>query len=170
MTRRIVWAGLALVILFTFVAQRPAPLPPLPPAPRTVAPFEVFAREARDEAFAARRERFLRAHAEAMFERHGPGVRLDAVECRTTSCLARLEAPDDAWTGELVSAVRWGTVHQVDRRPLGGGRVAIEVAAVMQRELLDHATYEGHLTAWRRDVDLDLRVLRASMHDAQGGQ
>lgn len=132
--------------------------------------FQVFEREQRNEAFAGRREQFLREHATEMFARHAPDMRLEDIECRTGSCLATLDAPNNEWSHQMVSAVRWGSRYSKRVSAPEGGRVMIEVAVLMDRELLDHATYERYLTDWRRNSVPDLDYLRASMQDAQGGQ
>lgn len=132
--------------------------------------FQVFEREERTEAFAGRREQFLRDHATTMFARHAPDVRLEDIECRTGSCLATLDAPDTEWSRQVVAGVGWGSVHELRFSGSEKGRVMIEVAVLMDRELLDHATFERFLTEWRLRRAPDLDQLRASMHDAQGGQ
>ncbi len=132
--------------------------------------FEVFEREPRNEAFATRREQFLREHAAAVFERHAPEMEISSLECRSGSCLVTLDAPDEPWSKTLAGAMGWGTVHELHVSQPVDGRITIEVAALMDRELLDHATYERYLTDWRRDRAADLDEMRASMHDAKGGQ
>lgn len=125
--------------------------------------FEAFERERRDEAFAGRREQFLREHVAAVLARHHPAMEIAAIECRNGSCLIVLDAPAEPWSTTLANAVGWGRVHEVRVGEPIDGRVTIEVAALMDRELLDHATYERYLRDWRQRVAPDLDALRASL-------
>ncbi len=84
---------------------------------------ERFAGEARDPAFAAERERFLRERVIPAAQTHLPGVQLGDVDCRQTMCRWTMEVPDQ-YSGWAVIGAPW---TQVGHRSLPYATGAIEV-------------------------------------------
>lgn len=121
----------------------------------------VFAAERRDPTFADRRERFLQEHFATVLRRHAPGVEVLGIECRTGSCRAVFEAPDDGWSPKLVNIVAWGKLTETDEVSRESGRITYEVTTLMDRELRDHTIYERSLTDWRTTMERDLDLLRS---------
>lgn len=106
--------------------------------------FEIIEAEERDPAFADRRERFLREELGGIIAQLAPTLVIEAIDCRSGSCLVRGRAPvGDRQRAETV--MQWmpwcsSATYRSDVTP--DGDVVVEIAALCRREHVDHDEFE----------------------------
>lgn len=105
---------------------------------------ERFAGEARDPAFAAERERFLRERVIPAAQTHLPGVQLGDVDCRQTMCRWTMEVPDQ-YSGWAVMSAPWTQVGHTSLRFSTG---ASEVKLLGLVAVPDQAAADAAIVDW----------------------
>lgn len=130
------------------------------PAPRRDM-LEVFEHEARDPAFAPRREAFLRRAYGGVLARVAPGVSIDDLECKTSTCVIALSLPDDPWAHDVVSWLPWGDRRRTTDVAGEDARVAVEVVATYSSESLAHDYFEQAAADVLHRIEVGLVELHA---------
>lgn len=150
----LILAGLALAFL---VGCRSSPSPErAEPFADPSDPALLFATDVRNDAFADRREAFLRRLGTAALARHAPGAEIVELEFRTETCRIVVDVPDDGWSARMAQWIPWGLSKSTMRT-----RSQVEIFASTSRETLGHDDFERLVSRWLRPSDLNYRVLRA---------
>ena len=113
-------------------------------------PSELWEREPRDEAFAGRREQFMRGRFVELLAQLVPGASLDHVECRRGTCLLDVSAATDdaAQLDGALSFIPFGDRFETESTELESGRTTIRVHVSFTREHVDAVEFETWFEHW----------------------